>query len=445
MEIDGKCELELGSQPRRSLRRNYGVSDAFIYGPMEEFDRDNYHTKRQSRPRPHQTSQLPANSVFADDFGDGFGGGKAKVKTRSMVQRGVPCINTSGPPPVSASSRPRYRPDTALITSSSEDSGSADELNLCGSQSGTQSKSRGAVSRPHCLERKHSTSQNEHGMLHSPVRSARDFGKQRERRVAKAVPSPSRKGKAGGSSGVPNRIVSSPRMSPHRSRSLLRTRRAVIDPVASTSSSKVPLPQNSSLSDLHSLTTPMDNLTEVAQPRKSSRSQKKESSLPPPVTSRLCNEKRNKNSLPTSQEGKASAVSSTTFSSSTRGSGSSRASTRSGRKRVESGREGSLHQLEEVPWADLVHVPSPLAPAAPRSSGIGTSKSSQSPSLFPMHLTLPDLRMKNQATPDELDNLIFSAPGIASGQSRKRKVSCMNEAPDLSDECVIGFESQYCF
>ena len=444
MEFDGECELQLGSQPRRSLRRNYGESDAFIYGTMEEFDRDNYHTERQIRSRLHQTSQLPASSVFADDFGDGFGGGKPKVKARSMVQRGVPCINASGPPPVSASSRPRYHPDTALITSSSEDSDSADELNLCGSQSGTQSKNRRAVSRPHFLERKHSTSQNEHDMLHSPIRSARASGKQRESRVAKAVPSPSKKRKAGGSSGVPSRIVSSSRMSPHRPRSLLHARGTAIDPVASTSSSKVPLHQISSLSDLYSLATPMDNLTELAQPRKSSRTQKKESSLPP-VTSRLRNERRNKNSLPTSQEGKGSTTSSTTVLSSIRGSGSSRASTRSGRKRVESGRESSLHQLEEVPWADLVHFPSPLAPAPPKSSRTGTSKSSQSPSLFPMHLTPPDLRMKKQATPNELDNSISSGPGSGSGQSRKRKLLCKNEESDLSDECVIGFESYHCF
>src|SRR5258706_13320652 len=408
---------------------------------MEEFDRDNYPTKRQIRSRLHQTSQLPSSSVVADDFGDGFGGGKAKVKAGSMVHRSV---NTSGPPLLSAGSRPRYQQDTALIMSSAEDSDSADEMNLCSSQSGTQSKSRRAVSRTHVLERTHSSSQNEHGTLQSPVQSARAFGKQRESRVAKAAPSPSKKGKEGGPSRVPNRTVSSSRMPPHRSRSPLRASREVIDAIASTSSSKVPRHQKSSLLDLHSLATPVDNSTEPTQPRKSSRTQKKQSS-PPLVMNRLRNEKRNKNSLLTSQERKGTTVSSTDFSSSTRGSGSSRASTRSGRKQFERGRESSLYQLEEVPWADLVHFPSLLAPARPKSSRTGTPNSSQSSSLFPMHLTPPNLRMKKQATPDELDNSISSAPGSGSGQSRKRKLSCMNEAPDLSEECVISFEPQYCF
>ena len=372
------------------------------------------------------------------------------MKERSIEHRCSPCINTSGAPLVPANSRPQYKPDTALIISSPEDSDSADEMNLCGPQSRTQSRNRRAVSRTHrpisnTLERKHSTSRNERGMLQSPVRGAQDFGKQRESKVAKAGPS-SKKEKKGRASqdlplnaqvtGVPNRTVASSKTQ--------RPSRIVTRPVALTSSSKVPPPQNSSLSDLCSLATRVDNFSfpEFVQPRRSSRTQE-ESSLPLPdplVMNRVRNEKRNKNLLLASQKEKGTTVASTKFSSSA---GSSRASTRSGRKRFESGGESSSQQREEVPWADLVHFPSPLAPATPKSSRTGTSKSSQRSSLFPMHLTPPDSQMKKQGILDDLGKVI--SPGSGSDRSRKRKRSSMNEAPDLSEECVIFFESQYCF
>ena len=409
---------------------------------MEDHDRENYHTKRKTRATPRGTSQRPPCSVFGDDFGDGFGGGKGKVKA---------CISASGAPLVSASSRPHYKPDTALIISSAEESDSSDPLNLCSSQkSRTQSRSRRAASRSHransnTLERKHSTSRNERGMMHSPVRSALAFGKQRGNRVANSVPKKEQERRASQDlplnaqvTGVPNRTVSSSRMQP--------ASRAVTRPVASTSSSRVRRPQNS-LSDLYSLATPVDNFSfpEFVQPRRSSRTQE-ESSVPLPDRlgmNQLRNEKRNKNLLPASLKGKGTTVSSTNFSSSTQASGSSRVSTRSERKRFESDGESSSQQLEEVPWADLVHFPSPLAPVTPKSSRTGTSKSSQSS--FPMHLTPPDSRMKKQAILDELGKVKSYVPGSGSDRSRKRKLSSMNEAPDLSDECVIVFESQYCF
>lgn len=396
---------------------------------MEDYDRDNYHTK----------SHPPLSNVFGDDFGDGFSGGKAKGKAkgkaRSVVPRIVPYINTSGAPPVSAStsSRPRYRRDTALQISSAEDSDSADELNLCGSQPETRSRTRSrALSKS--LEQKQLTSREKHGTMRSPARGARAVGKQREIRVAKAVPSPSKKENEWRSSqALP--LDAPVTRAPGRARrphSPQRASRVVAHSVASTSPSKVQPHQKQSLSDLHSLAAPVGHsFTESDPPKRSLRTRKNEYS-----------EKRNKTPSLASQKGKGTTISSTNSSSHTRGSGSSRANTRSGRKPFGSGGESSSRLWKEVPWADLVNLPCSPAPATPKSSRTGTSESSQNSTLFPMYLTPPDLRMKKQAILDDLDT---SAPGSGSERSRKRKRSSVKEASSLSDECVIVPELQYTF
>jgi hypothetical protein len=420
---------------------------------MEEYDRDNYHTKRPSRPRSRGTSQQPPCHVFADDFDGGFSRVKPKVKAKSMVHRVVPPINASGAPPVPAisrhRSRPRYKGGTALHVSSAEDSDSADELNLCSSQSETQSRRQRAGSRTqqalsNSLEWKQSTPRNERGMMQSSARGARAFGKQKANRVAKVVPSTTSTEKEGRSSqdipldapvtGVWGRTVSSSGMCLRGSR-LQHANRAVAPSVASTSSSKDQLHQRPPLSNPHSLTTLGGHLsfTELVAPRRSPRTREES-----PLLLSDHSAMRDKILLHTSQKGKGTTVSSTNSSSCTQGSGSSKASTRSGRKQLESGVESSSRQWKEVPWADLVDFPSSAAPATPRT---GTSKSSQNSSLFPMHLTPPDLRMKNQAILDELDN---SATWRGNERSRKRRRSSMKEAPNLSDECVIVSESQ-CF
>jgi len=449
---------------------------------MEEYDQDNYHSQKQKQtyPRLRGTSQHPPSS-FGDDFGDGFSGGKAKrgkvkVKAKSMVHAGVPYIEASHPPPVTARSRPRYWRDTALIISGPEDSGSADELNLCGPQSETQSRSRRAGTRTYrplsnTFKQNQSTARNERGMPQSLARGAwaGAVEKETEYRVAKVVPLPSQK------EGRPfqelplnapilkvtDRTVSSSRMSTRRSRSIQRASRAATHTVAPTSPSKVPLHHRPSLSDLHSLATSGDlfSSTELVQPDKSSKTRKEESELALPNRfeslnkeydlgmNRLPSEKRNKKPLLASQKGKASSFSSTSsnFSSSTRGSRSSKASTRSGRKRFESDGESSSYQREEVPWADLMNFPSSLDRTTPKSRSTGTSKSSQSSSMFPMHLTPPNLRMKKQANLNKRDELIPSTSGNGSGRSPKRKRSSTTQISDFSDECVIVPWSEYCF
>jgi len=412
---------------------------------MEEYDRDNFDTERPLRPRPHKTSQQPPSHAFADDFGDGFSGGKAKVKAKSMVYRDPPSTNALGVLPLSAKSRPRYKRDTALHISSSEDS--ADEMNLCPSQPEAQSRSRRAGSRPQQTlsnppERKQSTPRSERGMMQPPAKSARPFGKQKGNRVVEAVPSPSKKEKERRSSrnvpsnalstGLSGRTVSSSRICLRPSGPQRAPRGA--HSVASTASSKVQLRQRPLLSGINSSATPGDHpsFTELIPPRRSPRTL--EESLRPSdrlVVNRLRNEKRNNVLLPTSQKGNGATVSSTISSSCTRDSGSSTASTRRGWKQFETGGESSFHQLKDVPWADLVNFPSSPVPTTPKSSRTGTSKSSQSSSLFPVHLTPPDLQMKNQAILDELE------------RSRKRKRSSMKEVPDLSDECVIVSESHF--
>lgn len=384
---------------------------------MEDYDRDDYHTKRQR----------PPSNVFGDNFGDGFSGGKAKGKAKRKA-KGM------GAPPMSAStsSRPRYRRDTALQISSAEDSDSADELNLRGSQPETQSRSRSrALS--NSLEQKQLTSQEKRGTTRSPAWGARPVGKRREIRVAKAVPSLSKKENEWRSSQtlpLDDPVTRAPGRARHP-RSPQRASRVVAHSVASTSPSKVQPHQKRSLSDLYSLAAVDHSFTERDPPGRSLRTRKKE-----------YNEKRNKIPSFTSQKGKGTTISSTNSSSHTRDSGSSKVSTRSGRKLFESGREGSSHQWKEVPWADLVNLPCSPAPATPKSSRTGTSKSSQNSSLFPTYLTPPDLRMKKQATSDDLDT---SAPGSGSEQSRKRKRSSVKEASNHSDECVIVPESQYTF
>jgi len=430
---------------------------------MEEYDRDNYQTKRRARPGPRGTSQQVPSSVFGDDFGDGFSGGIKKVKTRSTIHRGVPYVNTSRAPPVIASSRPRYKRDTAMIISSAEDNDSADEMNLCGSQSEYRSRSRRAGTSSHqplsnSLEQRRPTSRDP-DVLQSPARGARALGKQREIKVAKVVPSPLKEDPPLNTlvKRVPDRTVSSSRMSLRRSRSPLpdqRPSRAVVHPVAPTSPSKVPLRQKLSSSDLCPPATLGDHLSDTKSVRlkESSLTRKQKSLLLLPARTgplkkeedlRSLSEKRNTKPLATSQKGRENTVSSisTNFSSTARGSGSSKASTRSGRKRFESDGESTSYQREEVPWADTMNLPSSPASTTPKPRRIESSKSSQIPSIFPMQLTPPELRMKKQATLDKPDKLVSSPPGNGGGRSPKRKRSSMKEVSDFSDECVIASES----
>ena len=435
---------------------------------MGEYDRDNNRTRRTIRPgqcrTSQQTSQQATCSVFGDDFGDGFSRAKVKAKAKSTVYRGVRDINTSRVPPVTASSRPHYKVDTALVLSSGEDNNSADELNLCGSQSGTQSRGRRPRSRtyqplPNSLEQRQSASQKGRDVVQSSAQGARAIGKHRKNRVAKVVPSPSKE-KEGSSldlhlnalvDGVPDRTVSLSRMSLRHSHSPSPDqRRAVTRPVASTSSTKVPIRQKPPLPNLRSPASPIDHLsfTELVRPKKLSTTRKEEPSLPhlhltAPLKkneeftiTRLHSEKRIKKPLPTSQKGKFITLSpsSTHFSSSTRDSGSSKASTQNARKRFESDEESSAYQRDGVPWADIMNIPSCPALATPKS---GSSKSSQDSLRFLIHLTPPDSRMKKQATLDKLDKRMSSASGSGRGRSPKRKRSSTKAASDFSDECVI--------
>jgi hypothetical protein len=429
---------------------------------MEEYDRNNYHTKTQNRPRTRGTSQRAPDS-FGDDFGDGFSGGKVKVKEKNIVHRSVPYINASRTPPTTTRSRPRYKRGTALIMSSADDSDSTDELNLCGPQSETQPRSRRAGCRTlrplsSSLEWKQSTLRNECGLLQSPARGARAFGKQGKSRVANAVSSPSKKADLPLVTIIPDRIASSSSMSLRRSPSSQRASRVVTHPVMSTSSSEVPLHLRPSLCNLHSLATPGDCLTKPVQPKNSSTRRRREELSPPfpdrselhnkqnhLVKNRLRSEKRNKKPLLRSQKGEGTTISSTStdVSTSTLVSGSSKASTRSGRKRFESDGESSSRQRGEVPWADLVNFSSSPVLTTPKSRRTETSKSSQSSSVFPMDLTPPDLRMKKQATLDKLDRLLSSAPDGGSGRRPKRKRSSMREASGFSDKCAIDSEPRY--
>jgi hypothetical protein len=449
--LTANCLKKLGPNHNDFLQPNYDVSDVSIFSPMEDYDRDNYHSKRQIRRGPCGVSQQSPSTFFGDDFGDGFSGGKSKVKAKNTVHRDVRYTDASrAPPAATGSSRPRYKEDTALIISSAEDSDSADELNLCGSQLETQSRSQRTGSRTDrplssSLEQG-STSRKAHNTLQLPARCLRATGKQREDRVAKGVLSPPKKEKEGRSSrsqGRPlnspvnrglGRTISSSRMT---LRSYPHTSRTATHPVASTSSSKVALCQESPLSDLHSPATPADRLsfTELVEPLMT---RKKAPLLPPRDRAGPLKErqdlvaKQNKKPLPAPRKGKGIAISSaSTNSSSIRGSGSSKASTRSGRTRFESDGESSSRQRKDVPWADI--VPSSSALATPKSRKIGTSKSSQSSAIFPMDFTPPDLRVQKQSTLDKIDKLISS--GTGSARSSKRKRSSMKEALDFSDEC----------
>jgi hypothetical protein len=434
---------------------------------MGEYNQDDHYPKRKIRPGRREASQQAKCSVFSDDFGDGFSRGKVKAKAKSTVYRGVQDINTSRAPPVTASSR-RYKPGTALIISGSEDCNSADELNLCGSRSETQSRGRRPGTRTYqpltnSLEQRQSASQKGRNVVQSPAQGARAIGKQRENRVAKIVPSPP-KVKEGSPLNldfnalvdrVPDLTVSSSGMSLRHSHSPSPDQRAVrvvTRPVASPLSTKVPIRQKPSLPNLRSPASPIDHLsfTELVRPKKLS-TRKEESSHPhftAPLKkdedltiNRLHSEKRIKKPLPTSQKGKFITLSpsSTPFSSSTRDSGSSKASTRHTRKRFESDEESSSYQREGVPWADIMNIPSSPALATPKS---GSSKGSQDSSRFLMQLTPPDVRMKKQATLDKLDRRMSSASGSGRGRSPKRKRSSTKEASDFSDECVIVSKSK---
>lgn len=369
------------------------------------------------------------------------------MKTKSMVHRGIQSASTPHAPLVTARSRPLYESDTALILTSPEGSGSADELNMGGSRSETQSKRAGSLIHqplPNSPERKQRTSRRERNILQSPARGARAgaraIGKRRENRAAKVVPLPSKERARRPSQDLPlngqppDRTISS-RISPHCSHSQRLNKRASRAVVASTSSSKVVLRQKPSSSDRRSPTTPGDGLsfTALVQPKTLSESllpssdrmgpPKKEDDL---IINRLIREKPDKKPLPTLQKGKGIPVPSTSTNDSpfTWGSNSS---TQSGRKRFESNGGSSSYQMG-VPWADVVNIPSL---STPMSRGTRSSKSSQDSSTFPMHLTPPDFRMKKQAT---LESGIRRSP--------KRKRPSIKEASDFSDECGIVPESQ---
>ena len=353
-----------------------------------------------------------------------------------------------------------------MMISSAEDSDSADELNICGSQSETRSRRANSRIQPvtNSPEQKQPTSRKERNIPQSPARGARGgaraIGKQGESRVAKAVPSPSKEKERRPSRNlpsnalVPGRTVSSSRMSLHRSRSPPPNQRAN-RAVASTSSSRAVLRQKPSLSDSRFPTTPGDHLsfTKLVQPKKLSMTRKEESSLilsdrtgpkreDDLSINRLSSEKPDKKPLSMSQNGKRNPVTFTNYPSSSGGSGPSNSNTRSRRKRFESDGESSSYQ-SGVPWADLVNIPSSPALGTPKSRSTRTSKSSQPSSTFPMHFTPPDLRMKKQATLDTLDKPLFSSPGSGSGRSPKRKRSSMKETSDFSDECGIVPESPF--
>ena len=416
---------------------------------MEEY---NYHNKRRARPGPGKTSQQAPNCVLGDDFGDGFSGGKAKAKAKSRVHQGVYSTSVPHAPPVIARSRPRYKEDTALMIGT--DSDSADELNICASQSETQSRRAGSrIHQPlsYSPERKQPTRQKERSILHSPSRGARmgtrAIGKRREYRAAKGVPSKERDSQLNAL--VPGRTLSSSKTSLHYPRSPLpaqRASRAVTHLIASTSSN-VLLRQKPLLSDPRSPSTAGDYLSfaELVEPKKVLMTREDESSLPLPgrtgspkqgddlTMNRSISEKSYKEPLPTSRKGKGIGIpvssTSTTYSSST---GGTNTSTRSGRKRFEGNVECSSYQMG-VPWADVVNLPSSPALATPMSQSTRTSKSSQGSSTFPMHFT-PDLRMKKRTTLES-----------GSRRSPKRKRSSMKEALDFIDEYIALFLSHFFF
>lgn len=410
---------------------------------MEEY---NYHTKRRARPGRGKTSQQAPNCVLGDDFGDGFSGGKAKAKAKakSIVHQAVYSTSVPHAPPVIARSRPRYKEGTALICT---DSDSADELNICASQSETQSRRAGShIHQPlsYPPERKQPAERKERSILHSPARDARAgaraIGKRREYRAAKGVPSKERDSQLNAL--VPGRTVSSSKSSLHYPRSPLPTQRAsraVTHLVALTSSNNV-LRQKPLLSDPRSPSTAGDYLSfaELVQPKKLLMTHEDESSLPPGRTgspkqeddltmNRSISEKSYKEPLPTSRKRKGIISSTSTTYSST---GGTNVSTRSGRKRFEGNGECSSYQMG-VPWADVVNLPSSPALATPISQSTRTSKSSQDSSTFPMHFT-PDLRMKKRTTLES-----------GSRRSPKRKRSSMKEVPDVIDEYNIVLESLF--